>query len=850
MIQLSVASCQLPYSTRNWQLVTHNWQLAKMTYSIQHILAIVKGRLLNKDLLDTSIERLLFDSRQLVFPTRSLFFAFKSNRQDGHYFIPELYKQGVRNFIITQAVNSLAFPNANFILVDNSINALQKLVAFHRRKFDFPIIGITGSNGKTIVKEWLFQLLNTDFKIARSPGSYNSQIGVPLSVWQLATTHNLGIFEAGVSELKEMKKIAKIIHCTIGVFTNIGAAHSEGFDSQKQKIKEKIKLFKNAKTIIYCRDDEMIDNILQKEKKGKLFTWSIEKKADLQILTIRKEISKTTIRVLFKKYSFSFAIPFTDTAAIENAIHCCATMLLLGISFENIQERMPLLEAVSMRLELKKGINNCTIINDSYNSDLTSLELALNFATKRTDNQSLTLFLSDILQSGLSAKILYEKVAQLILAKKINQLYAIGREIIAIKTYLPEHFKVSFFKDTAAFLSQFNPKNFQKTTILLKGARVFQFEKIVNRFEEKVHKTVLEVDLNAIAHNLKIYGKYLKTNTKLIAMVKASAYGSGAVEVAKILEFYKVDYLAVAYADEGIELRKAGIQLPIIVLNPEATSFAALIRYNLEPEIYSLDLLAQLVAFLPNKELIDIHLKLDTGMHRLGFEEEQLTDLLTLLKNKPSIRIKTVFSHLAASDMSMHDDFTQTQVAHFLEMYEHLCHHLSYRPARHILNSSGILRFSQYQFEMVRLGIGLYGIDGSEIVQKQLKVVNTLKATISQIKQVDSKDTVGYNRSGRINQTKRIATINIGYADGLARKAGNGRYAVSVQGKKALIIGNVCMDMCMIDVTDIAEVKIGDEVIIFGEHPTVADLANSLETIPYEVFTSVSNRVKRIYFRS
>ncbi len=821
-----------------------------MTYSIQHILDLIKGTLLNQHLFNIPIERLLFDSRHLVFPTRTLFFAFKSNRQNGHQFIPELYEQGVRNFIITENVNPVQFPKANFLLVENSITALQQLVTFHRQQFSFPIIGITGSNGKTIIKEWLFQLLNQDFKIARNPGSYNSQIGVPLSVWQLASTHNLGIFEAGISQPREMKKIAKVINCTVGIFTNIGEAHSEGFISQKQKIKEKIKLFKQADTVIYCRDNPLIDKILQQKKKGKLFTWSTNQPADLQISEVIKADDKTRITASYQKQTVSFTIPFIDVAAIENAIHCCATMLLLNIPLKDIQKRMPLLEPVSMRLELKEGINNCTIINDSYNSDLTSLELALNFATKRTDDKQLVLLLSDILQSGLTPKVLYEKVAQLILAKKVTHLYAIGKEISIIKNYLPKKMTTSFFENTATFLTQFKSKGFQKKTILLKGARVFQFEKIVHRFEEKVHKTVLEVDLSAIAHNLKVYGKYLKANTKLIAMVKASAYGSGAVEVAKILEFYKVDYLAVAYADEGIELRKAGIQLPIMVLNPEAASFAALIQYNLEPEIYSLDLLQQLIAFLPNDQSIGLHLKLDTGMHRLGFEKAQLQELLILLKKYPQLKVNTIFSHLAASDMKEHDAFTEVQVALFLEMYETLCLGLDYRPVRHILNSSGILRFSQYQFEMVRLGIGLYGIDGSEIVQKQLKVVNSLKATISQIKKVSSKDTVGYNRSGKITASKRIATINIGYADGLARKTGNGRHAVSVQGKQAPIIGNVCMDMCMIDVTDIPSAKIGTEVIIFGEHPTVVDLANCLETIPYEIFTGVSNRVKRIYFRS
>ena len=676
------------------------------------------------------------------------------------------------------------------------------------------------------------------------------KLGVPLSVWQLATTHSLGIFEAGISQPKEMKKIAKVIDCTIGVFTNIGEAHSEGFNTQKQKIKEKIKLFKRAETIIYCRDHPLVDNILQQKKKGKLFAWSTKKSADLQISQVNKVNNKTTITANYQKQTFSFSIPFIDAAAIENAIHCCAMMLLLKIPFETIQKRMPLLEPVSMRLELKEGINNCTIINDSYNSDLTSLELALNFATKRTDDKQLILFLSDILQSGLTEEVLYEKVAQLILTKQVTHLYAIGKDIHSLKKYLPKNFMASFFTSTTTFLRQFNPKNFQKKTILLKGARVFQFEKIVHRFEEKVHKTVLEVDLSAIVDNLKIYGKYLKANTKLIAMVKASAYGSGAVEVAKILEFYKVDYLAVAYTDEGIELRKAGIQLPIMVLNPEAASFAALVRYNLEPEIYSLDLLQQLLAFLPTTQPMGIHLKIDTGMHRLGFESSHLPTLLIILKNNPIFRVESVFSHLAASDMEEHDAFTETQVVLFLNLYESLCQGLGYRPNRHILNSSGILRFSQYQFEMVRLGIGLYGIDGSQIIQKQLKVVNTLKATISQIKQVNSKDTVGYNRSGKVTEAKRIATINIGYADGLARKTGNGRYAVTVQGKQAPIIGNVCMDMCMIDVTDIPAAKIGTEVIIFGGNPTVVDLANCLETIPYEIFTRVSNRVKRIYFRS
>ena len=735
-------------------------------------------------------------------------------------------------------------------MVKNSIEALQQLATFHRRQFSLKTIGITGSNGKTIIKEWLYELLQSDYNIVRNPGSYNSQIGVPLSVWQIEKRHDLGIFEAGISQIGEMEKIASVIDCELGIFTNIGEAHSEGFHSKKEKISEKLKLFNRAKTVIYCRDHQLLDALFQKSDSKKYFTWSQKKEADLQITAISKKENTSEIRAIFQSNSFAFSIPFTDDASIENAIHCCAILLLLKLPIAKIQACMPKLEPVSMRLEVKEGINDCVIINDSYNSDLTALELALNFATKSQANKKFVLILSDILQSGLSPDTLYKKVAHLIIAKKVKQLIAIGTEINVLKKYLPKDFEVSFFKKTADFLKAFESKNFYNNTVLLKGARIFEFEKIVHRFEEKVHKTVLEVDLSAIIRNLKVYGQYLKPDTKLMAMVKASAYGSGSVEVAKILEFYKVDYLAVAYADEGVELRKAGIQLPILVLNPEEASFSAMLRYELEPEIYSLELLGQLLDFLPFSQPISIHLKLDTGMHRLGFEEKDIANLVNTLKAYPFVKIKSIFSHLAASDMKVHDTFSQQQVNQFLKMYERICKNLTYRPLRHILNSSGILRFPQYQLDMVRLGIGLYGIDSSGMVQQQLSVVNTLKATISQIKTIAKAETVGYNRSGKIKQTKKIATITIGYADGLARKTGNGKYEVSVKGQKAPIIGNVCMDMCMIDISHISNANVGDEAIIFGASPSVEELAKCLETIPYEIFTSISNRVKRIYFRN
>ena len=820
-----------------------------MTYSIQQIQRIIKGKFLNPLPFKQDIEQLLFDSRHLIFANRTLFFAFAGDRQDGHDFIRELYEQGVRNFVVTKKIRPASFPEANLLYVKKSIKAIQGLATFHRQQFNLPVIGITGSNGKTIIKEWLFQLLHQDYRVIKNPGSYNSQIGVPLSIWLIQQQHDLGIFEAGISQPKEMKKLAPIIDASIGIFTNIGAAHSEGFKNQTQKIREKLKLFKNTETLIYCRDHLKVDHEIRKLSNKKCFTWSYTKKADLAIKSRLVDHKSTVIEAAYRQQKHRLTIPFTDDASVENALHCYATLCYLGFSIAAINKRINTLESVSMRLEVKKGIHGSILINDSYNSDLTSIEYALNFATKRDASKKLILVLSDILQSGQASKKLYQHVVKLIQAKKVQQLIAIGKEIKIIQTLLPSSFPVSHYQSTEAFLQALDIKEFYDAKVLLKGARVFEFERILRKFEEKAHKTVLEVNLSAIAHNLKVFGQFLNANTKLCAMVKASAYGSGSIEVAKILAFYRVDYLAVAYADEGVELRRAGIQLPILVLNPEEASFDAFLQYELEPEIYSIDLLKQFLQFTAQEKNIPIHLKLDTGMHRLGFEAQDIPTLISLLKNNQQVIVKSIFSHLAGSDVSEHDIFTKQQVDTYLQLSEQIITALGYQPLRHILNSSGIVRFPQYQLDMVRLGIGLYGIDSSRLMQSQLKIVNTLKASISQIKEVDEQDTVGYNRSGKIDQFKRIATINIGYADGLPRKAGNGRYQVSIKGKKAPIIGNVCMDMCMIDVTHIPQVAVGEEVIIFGESPKVEDLANCLETIPYEIFTSVSNRVKRIYYR-
>jgi len=824
-------------------------------YDIRKIAEVTGGIFLKKKILNASIEHLLFDSRQVSFPNTSLFFAIQGERRDGHDFIQPLYDKGVRNFIVEKKIATRPFPKANFILVKKSVTALQQLALFHRNQFSLKSIGITGSNGKTIVKEWLLQFLQNDHQVVASPKSYNSQIGVPMSVFLIKKEHTIGIFEAGISKKNEMEFSEKIIQPEIGIFTNIGDAHSEGFKNIEEKLEEKLKLFQKCKTIVFCQDNELVNERMQQFGKGKLFSWSKKGKAKLQITSTSKQKQQTLIKGIFNKNKISITIPFTDEASIENAIHCWAVLLFFKKKNTWIAEKIQQLRPVPMRLEIKEGINNCVIINDSYNADLTALKIALNHLEQQGKLKQRTLIISDILQVEMSTKILYQTIAQLIEDKKISKVIGIGQYVFSLKKYLDKKIKTQFFKTTLDFLKEAQTINFQNENILLKGARPFEFEKIAERLSKKNHNTVLEIDLNALVLNLNVFNSFLKTKTKLMAMVKASAYGSGSVEVAKLLEFQKVDYLAVAYADEGVELRKAGIQLPILVLNPEEAVFEVLEKQHLEAEIYSLELLEKFVHHFSRRTIgtnnkkpkILIHLKLDTGMRRLGFEEKDLDKLISILKKNKHIKIQSIFSHLAGSEANEHDDFTENQVNLFQKMYDKICVGLKIRPMRHILNTSGINRFPQHQMEMVRLGIGLYGIDGSQTIQNQLQKVHTLKATISQIKNIKKGETIGYSRKGKARKAMRIATISIGYADGLMRSAGNGNFSVLIQGKRAHIVGNVCMDMCMADVTEIPEAATGDEVIIFGKNPTVEELADVMETIPYEIFPTISDRVKRVY---
>ncbi len=820
-----------------------------MNYSIRHIESIIAAKRLNKDLFESEIQHVVFDSRRIDFPKRSIFFAFESQRNDGHQYINLLYKKGVRNFVISKEIDLSSFPDANFFLSLNTLSALQNIAIYHRNQFQFPIIGITGSNGKTIVKEWLFLLLNENYNIVRSPRSFNSQIGVPLSVLQINALHDFGVFEAGISRRGEMSALQPIIDCSIGLITNIGQAHNEGFDSKTQKLQDKLLLFKNAKTIIYCSDHTLINQEIKVLKDKEIICWSKKQVADLQIINEQKTVKGTNkITAHFHSKFVSIDIPFFEEAYVENAIHCWLVMLVLGIDETLIQERISKLQPIPMRLELKSGINHSTLINDSYNSDLTSLSVALNFLEQQSGQLSRTVILSDIFQSGQSTEALYREVAHLLNDKAISKLIGIGQSINVLDTYCTATKKV-FYTSTLEFLEAYHSGDFQKEIILLKGARSFEFEKIVNRLAQKNHNTVLEVNLNALTNNLNIFKQLIKAETKLMVMVKAAAYGSGSIEVGRLLQFQKVDYLAVAYADEGVELRKAGVSTPIMVLNPEKATFDIIVRHRLEPEIYSLNLLRQFIAFLPPNQKASIHLKLDTGMHRLGFEQQDLSTLIDILIQNPQLKIASVFSHLSASDKEIHDTFSQQQFALFQAMNQEISQQIGYQPLRHILNSNGIIRFPQYQLDMVRLGIGIYGVDMNDLRDSNLQTVLSLKASISQIKIVQKNETIGYNRKGKALNAMRIATISIGYADGLLRRAGNGSYAVLIHGKKALTIGNVCMDMTMVDITEIPEANEGDEVIIFGKDNPVENLAKCYESLTYEVFTGISERVKRVYYQ-
>lgn len=820
-----------------------------MSYSLEKIASLIGAHCFGEG--EAQIDWILNDSRSLAFPESTLFFALRSQRNDGHKYIPDLYRRGVRNFVVANLPENYEqkYSDAHFLRVVSPLKALQRLAERHREEYDLPVVGVTGSNGKTVVKEWLYQLLSGSRNVTRSPRSYNSQVGVPLSVWLLNSRSEVGVFEAGISQPGEMSALRAIIQPTIGVMTNLGPAHQENFSSLQEKCLEKLSLFKDSKVVVYEADDPVVSECVdQAMLKGDHLAWSRrDPNSPLFIRDVRKEETFTTVNYTYLGTDGSYTLPFVDEASIQNSIHCLAVCLYLRLPATDIAARMSRLEPVAMRLEVKQGVRGCTLINDSYNSDINSLDIALDFMNRRPESRRRTLILSDILQSGMPVEELYAKVAEMVNRRKVDRIIGVGPDIMAQSQRF--HMDKMFFVSSEALLQSGMLDKLSNEVILLKGSRKFNFEAISEHLSLKVHETTLEVNLEAIVRNLNYYRSFMKPETKMVCMVKASAYGAGSVEIAKTLQDHRVDYLAVAVADEGADLRKAGITGNIIIMNPEMSTFNMLFQYDLEPEVYSFALLEALIKAAEKEGITNfpVHLKLDTGMHRLGFDpEHDLPALIDRLQHQTALLPRSVFSHFVGSDSPDFDAFSAHQFELFDKASRQLQEAFPYKILRHICNSAGIERFPERHLDMVRLGLGLYGID--PIDNRVLNNVTTLKTTILQIHEVSPEDTVGYSRRGHLTRKSRIAAIPIGYADGLDRHLGCGHCYCLVNGQKAPYVGNICMDVCMIDVTDI-DCKEGDTVEIFGDHLPVTVLSDVLGTIPYEVLTSVSERVKRVYFQ-
>jgi alanine racemase len=819
-----------------------------ITYSPEQIAEACEGHLVKNN--DSVVARLLIDSRSVYDAAESLFIALSGNKHDGHQFLHQLVRKGVRNFVVRKGrIPADVAEEANWIEVNNPVRALQQIGAWHRSRFQIPVLGITGSNGKTIVKEWITQMMGSDVFIARSPRSYNSQIGVPFSVWHLNETSELGIFEAGISMPGEMRLLQEIIRPTIGLFTTLGQAHQENFSSLEEKLEEKMVLFKEVDTILYDCDQALVD-----ERMGTMFpekellTWGRAEKATLQLLSEDEVNDCKHLMLRWGVDTFEVVIPYTDQVSVENTLPVVLFMLYQGYSPEQIIEKIGGLVPVAMRMEQKVGINNNLVINDTYNADFTSLEVALDFLVQQSRKKGVkrTVILSDLLQTGIPDYDLYPLVATLINEKQIDRLVGVGPAMVRYASHF--HLPSSFYETTEEMLEALSTFHFRGEAILVKGSRKYSFERIVSRLELQRHATVMEINLDAMVHNLNRYRRSLGPDTRLLAMVKAFSYGSGSYEIAAALQYQNVDYLGVAFADEGVELRRAGIATPIIVMNPEEKSFLQMLDYNLEPEIYGFNVLEAFNAVVRAEAsaVIPVHIKVDTGMNRMGFLEHEIDELADRLRRMPSLRVKSVFSHLAGSDDQAHDAFTFQQIKKFKTICDRLKKELDTEFMMHILNSAGIERFPEARFDMARLGIGLYGFGPGKI--EDLRNVVTLKSYISHIKPVPGFETIGYGRVGMVKRDSRIGVVPVGYADGLNRHLSNGVGKMMVNGRLAPIVGNICMDMCMIDLTDI-QAEEGDEVIVFGDDYPLTNLARQLETIPYEILTSISRRVTRVYYK-
>lgn len=817
-------------------------------YNLQSIVDIISGQLIGDG--QTLIEQIFFDSRLIVHPVNGIFFALAGNQKNGHTYIADAYHKGIRTFVVQQPIKQ--YNDIHQIIVDNPLQALQRWAKHHRQQFNIPIIGLTGSNGKTIVKEWLNQLLWQEFNISRSPKSYNSQFGAALSILQLNQENDLGIFEAGISKPNEMQNLEEIIQPTIGVLTKIGEAHLENFKDQEELIHEKLKLFKNVDRLVYNIENEKLHQIISTDdhlSKIDKITYGYGEAATVKIKEIIQTESNTKISILHNQEIFDFSIPFQDDASIKNSLICLTTLIALNIDYKLFKDKFNELLPIEMRLEIKEAINNSIIINDTFNSDLNSLKIGLNVLNQQKKERK-TLVLTDILQSKLNDDQLYQKVAKLVNSYQFTEVVLIGEQISKHQELFQSY--VRSYKTTDEFLDQFKTQNVYDEAILLKGARPFQLEKIAEELETRTHDTVLEINLQHLIENIQTYRSLLKPSTKMMCMVKANSYGVGSFEVASVLETNGVDYLGVAIADEGKELRKAGISIPIIVMNPEQSSYSTVIDYQLEPEIYSFRVLDLFVKKLKEKQIskpYPIHIKLETGMNRLGFHEDDYQQLINTLKQTPQVYVQSIFTHLATADMADEKEYVNYQFSRLDNGYKILSEGLNIKPIKHCLNSPGIVAYNDHQYDMVRLGIGMYGYsEYSDFMNKRLKPVVKFKTVISQISTLEVGETVSYGRRFIAERKSRIATLPVGYADGIRRSLGYGKGKVGVNGKLAPITGTICMDMMMIDVTDI-DCKEGDEVVIFGSYPTLADYTKDLETIPYEVLTSIALRVNRVYYK-
>lgn len=804
--------------------------------TISELQKITGGKWITPPHESQTIRYLFTDSRKTYGVSDAAFFAIRGVKHNAHHHLKDVYAKGIRVFVIEEETD-FSPADAFILFVENTLQALQTLASYHRQKFTLPVIGITGSNGKTIIKEWLYQVLLDKYSIVKNPGSYNSQLGVPLSVWQIREQHTLGIFEAGISQPAEMQQLEKIIQPTIGIFTNLGSAHDEGFTSREEKLHEKLKLFQHCETLIYCKDQSFGRQAIE-QLQCKKFSWGSENENDVVIQRTENGFS-----ISYSNQKVSLQLPYQDAASLENTGHVIATLLLLNTPIAELQHYVQQLRTVPMRLQVKSGINNSILVDDSYNNDLGGLAISLDFLMHQNQRKTKHLILSSLIQASRETEQWISEAVRIIQSFTVNHITFIGEEWNAYKNLLPTQSKV--YTSTEEFLNQLNEDDFANRIVLIKGARNYQFEKIVKRFEQKIHGTVLEIDLNALVDNYNYFKSLLKPETKMMVMVKAFAYGSGSIEVANVLQYHRADYLGVAYADEGVQLRKNNIHLPIMVLNPASESFQSMLDNQLEPEMYSFKILNEYIQFL-NGRKGKIHIKINTGMHRLGFAPQEIDALADILKKHTEVEVLSIFSHLAGSDESKHDAFSHQQAKQFITAAHQLSEKIGYKPLFHLLNSPGLLRFPEYQFDMIRLGIGLYGIDPTENKNPNIQPVATLKTVVSQVHHLQAGETVGYGRHGKVEKETVTATLAIGYADGYSRAFSKGVGEVWINGKTAKVIGNVCMDMMMIDATGIA-IKEGDEVEIYGKNFPIEKVAKSIHTIPYEILTNTSDRVKRIF---